>query len=102
AATVRGGVLRTNSAPWDRGKPVSDVLARNPHLELYRLPSYSPNLNTIERLWKGLRRRATHNRLFEQVTEMRHALRTAIGYFQAARHRILSLIRSPRRRARSP
>ncbi len=94
-------VLTIDNAPWHRGKPISDVLARHPHLTLYRLPSYSPSLNTIERLWKVLRRRATHNRLFEEVKEMRHALRAGIGHLQAARHRILSLIQSPRRRARS-
>jgi hypothetical protein len=95
-------VLTIDNAPWHRGKPVTDVLARHPHLTLYCLPSYSPNLNTIERLWKVLRHRATHNRLFEQVSDMCHSLRAAIGRFQAVPRRILSLILSPRRRAKSP
>ena len=56
-------VLVIDNAPWHRGKPIAEALAENPHLELYRLPSYSPQLNVIERFWRLLRRRATHNRL---------------------------------------
>jgi transposase len=102
APKYRRVVLTIDNAPWHRGKPITDVLARHPHLELYRLPSYSPNLNLIERFWKLLRRRATHNRLFDWVADMRRALRAAISYFQTARRRVLSLILSPRRRAKVP
>src|SRR5262245_13332854 len=58
-----------DNAPWHRGKPVDEAMADNPHLEFYRLPSYSPNLNVIERFWKKLRRRATHNRLFDTIAD---------------------------------
>ena len=43
---------------------ITKALKEFPHLELYRLPSYSPQLQVIERFWRVLRRRATHNRLF--------------------------------------
>jgi transposase len=85
-------VLIIDNAPWHRGQPVVEALADNPQLELYRLPSYSPQLNVIERLWKVLRRRATHNRLFETLAELRQALRANISYFQTVRQRIESLI----------
>ena len=52
-------VLIIDNAPWHRGKPIDEALAENPHLEFKRLPSYSPQLNAIERFWKVLRRRAT-------------------------------------------
>ena len=94
-------VLTIDNAPWHAGKPIAVVLAQHPHLELYRLPSYSPQLNVVERLWKVLRRRATHNRLFDGVAQLRRALRASLGYFQTLRARILSLITSNRRRARS-
>ena len=45
------------------------------HLELYPLPSYSPQLQVIERFWKVLRRRATHNRLFQTVAQLKRTLR---------------------------
>ena len=74
--------LAIDIAPWRRGEPVDGVLADHPHLELYRLPSYSPQLNVIERLWKLLRRRATHNRRFDNSADLRRSIRDSLCYFQ--------------------
>jgi len=57
-------VITIDNAPWHRGALMEQVVAAHPHLRLKRLPSYSPQLNVIERFWRVLRRRATHNRLF--------------------------------------
>ena len=48
-------VLLIDNAPWHAGRPVVEALADNPHRRLKRLPSYSPQLNPIERFWKVLR-----------------------------------------------
>lgn len=85
-------VLAIDNAPWHRGKPVAEALACNPHLEFYRLPSYSPQLNVIERFWKKLRRRATHNRLFDAIADLKSSVRSGIRYFQAAKGRLLTTI----------
>src|SRR5215210_5870575 len=45
AATHPRVVLVIDNAPWHRGKVIDEALAANPHLEFYRLPSYSPSLN---------------------------------------------------------
>ena len=50
---------------------MAHVLAVYPHLRVKRLPSYSPQLNVIERFWRVLRRRATHNRLFAHMAAVR-------------------------------
>jgi transposase len=101
AATCPRVVITIDNAPWHWGEPIREVLRQHPHLELYRLPSYSPQLNVIERLWKLLRRRATHNRLFEEVRELCGALRASLRYLQVMERRVLSLIHSPRRRPKS-
>jgi hypothetical protein len=93
-------VVTIDNAPWHRGAPIQAVLTRHPHLEFFRLPSYSPALNEVERLWKVLRHRATHNRLFEFVAELRRALRHNLGALQRAPAHILSLILSNRKRAK--
>ena len=85
-------VLVIDNAPWHRGQAVSEALAENPHLELYRLPSYSPKLNVIERFWKPLRRRATHNRLFDSLADLKTSIRNSLRYFQTVRSRIMSLV----------
>jgi hypothetical protein len=93
-------VLTIDNAPWHRGKPVDEALADNPHLEFYRLPSYSPNLNVIERFWKKLRRRATHNRLFDAIADLKESVRASLCYFQTLREKVLTLING--RRKKSP
>ena len=85
-------VLVIDNAPWHRGGPVGAALADNPHLEFYRLPSYSPQLNPIERFWKKLRRRATHNRLFDTLADLKSSLRASLCYFQTLRHKVKSII----------
>lgn len=85
-------VLTLDNAPWHRGPLVAAALAENPHLEFYRLPSYSPQLNVIERFWKKLRRRATHNRLFDAIGALKESVRNSLRYFQTVRSRLLTLI----------
>src|SRR5512136_443023 len=90
-------VILIDNAPWHRGALITAVLEAFPHLTVYRLPSYCPDLNPIERFWKVLRRRATHNRLFETMALLRHALRRSCCYFQTCRHRVLSLLDGSKR-----
>jgi transposase len=85
-------VLVIDNAPWHRGKPIDAALAENPHLEFKRLPSYSPQLNPVERFWKKLRRRATHNRLFDTLADLKTSLRSSLCYFQTMRHKVKSII----------
>jgi transposase len=85
-------VLIIDNAPWHRGQPIDDALADCPHLELYRLPSYSPQLNVIERFWKLLRRRATHNRLFDALGDLKRSIRASLSYDQTMRGRVCTLI----------
>ena len=93
-------VLVIDNAPWHRGVPIDAALRANRHLEFKRLPSYSPQLNPIERLWKKLRRRATHNRLFETLADLRGSLRASLCYFQTMRHKVKSIIEGrPKRKA---
>jgi transposase len=89
-------VVVIGNAPWHRGAPIRQVLAEPPHLTLYRLPSSSPHLNVVERLWRVLRRRATHNRLFAAMAALRRALRTSLCYDQTLRPKVLLLIRAPK------
>jgi DDE superfamily endonuclease len=85
-------VLLIDNAPWHGGRPVEAALAENPHLEFRRLPPYSPQLNPVERLWKALRRRATHNRLFDTVADLKRSLRNSLCYFQTMREKVRCLL----------
>jgi transposase len=98
AALHKEVVLLIDNAPWHRGGPVNEALRDNPHLRLVRLPAYSPQLNPIERFWKVLRRRATHNRLFDDLADLKKSIRASLSYFQTVRQRVKSLLEKRRRR----
>lgn len=58
----------------DRGryqycKAVWGLRDRNPRLKLHYLPPYSPNLNTIECLWKIMHEQTTNNRFYPNVKQ---------------------------------
>lgn len=93
-------VLIIDNAAWHGGPRVREALAQHPHLELFRLPSYSPQLNKIERFWRILRRRATHNRFFDTLKKLKNRLRKNFCYYQSMKRRLLSLIDSPRKRSK--
>jgi DDE superfamily endonuclease len=71
ARTYREVVITIDKAPWHRGALREQVVAAQPQLRLKRWPSDSPQLNVIERFWRVLRRRATHNRLFVSMAVLR-------------------------------
>jgi transposase len=94
-------VVVIDKASWHRGALVTAVLETFPHLELYPLPSYSPKLQVIERFWKVLRRRATHNRLFLTMAQLKQTVRNSLCYYQTLKHRVLSIIQSARKRTKA-
>ena len=53
---------------------VVKALAATLPIELLFLPSYSPNLNLIERLWKFVKRDVLYGRHYDNFTEFRHAI----------------------------
>lgn len=91
-------VLVLDNAPWPAGKLVDEARRENPHLGFKRLPPYSPSLNPIERFWRVLRRRATHNRLFDTLADRKRSVRNSLSYFQTVRARVASLVQKSFRR----
>lgn len=56
-------------------KPVLAFLeAHQDQIELICLPTYSPKLNPVERFWKHLRRKVTHNPFFQTIEQLVEAV----------------------------
>ena len=53
--------------------------ARKLGIELLFLPSYSPNLNLIERLWKLVKKKCLYNRYYSQFSVFREAILTCLA-----------------------
>jgi len=42
--------------------------------------------------WKKLRRRATHNRLFDSLADLKKSIRASLCYFQTMRTKVKSIL----------
>ena len=56
-----------------------------------RLPSYSPDYNPIEFLWRATKRRATHNRYFAAFDALIGSVEEALAYFAVHPERVKAL-----------
>ena len=82
-------VMVVDRASAHRAKIVQDYLELDSNMRLYDLPSYSPKLNRIERVWKWLRRRVTHIHLFDSIPEMKEAVRNFFRYINRVPKKVL-------------
>jgi transposase len=59
----------------NKNKEVQKYLAEQTRIEVHYLPPYSPNLNSIERLWKVMREQVTYNRLYPKFKDFTEKIR---------------------------
>ena len=68
-------VVITDNARYHHAALHKEYRAKNlDKFSLEFLPPYSPELNPIERLWKLIRRIATHNQYFQTLTDIVEAV----------------------------
>jgi len=68
-------VLVLDNASSHKSNKVTEFVEKHrKRLELLFLPPYSPELNPVERVWKNLRYRVTHNIFFENLTALENAV----------------------------
>lgn len=76
-----------------KGPAVKAFLTQNAHrIELVRLPTYSPGLNPIEKVWKQIKQDKLHNRFFESRHHFQAALSNALSHFQRATEAVQSIL----------
>jgi transposase len=69
--------LVLDNARYQKCQLVQD-LAQSLGIELLYLPSYSPNLNLIERLWKFVKRKCLYSKYYEDFTLFQDAISSCI------------------------
>ena len=67
-----------DNAKYHYSWKVRDFL-KNSRIQLVFLPSYSPNLNLIERLWKFFKKKVLYNKYYEKLDNFRQA---SINFFK--------------------
>ena len=69
--TTRPLFLVQDGAPYHRSAKVKQFFAQHAQrLTVFQLPSYSPDYNPIEFLWRATKRQATHNQYFPEFTHL--------------------------------
>ena len=60
-------------------------------ITVHRLPSYSPDYNPIEYLWKKTKQRGTHNKYFKEFVALTVSVEEALAYFAMHADEVLCL-----------
>jgi transposase len=60
-------------------------------LTVYRLPSYSPDYNPIEKLWKKVKEKGTHLHYFPTFEDLKNKVEETLLLFKNAPKEVLSL-----------
>lgn len=63
-----------DGAPCNHGPDVQAFLAENPRLKIIRLPTYSPNLNLVERLWLLFKKSVVYNKYHPTLKDFKAAI----------------------------
>ena len=82
-----------DGAPYHRSKVVKEFFEkRSDRIKAYQLPSYSPDYNPIECLWRKIKRGYTHNVFFESFEELVSTIEDALTFFESDPRSILGLM----------
>jgi transposase len=92
AQTRRRLFLVQDGAPYHRAATVKAFFhAHRGRIAVTQLPSYSPDYNPIEFLWRATKRTATHNRYFPVFDALIGSVEEALAHFAAHPERVKAL-----------
>ena len=86
-------ILIQDGARYHTSKQMNEFFAAHAdRLTRYQLPSYSPDFNPIEFLWKKIRKRATHLKFFAEFDRLVEKVEEALQHFANLPSEITSLM----------
>ena len=95
-------ILIEDGAPYHKGQIVNEfkeqMEAQN-RLFVYRLPSYSPDYNPIEKLWKNTKKEATHLKYFPTFEDLRAAVINAFKKYLKDATKVIRVMKQLREEA---
>jgi transposase len=86
-------ILIQDGARYHTSQATREFLEQNKkRLTVYQLPSYSPDYNPIEYLWKKVKTKATHNRYFAEFVLLIQSVEKALAVLASQSTEILRLM----------
>ena len=95
-------ILIEDGAPYHRSAEVKQFKAEKEaedKLFAYQLPSYSPDKNPIEKLWKNTKAEATHCKYFPTSDDLRNAVIKAFNKYLQDAMKVISVMKKLRLQA---
>lgn len=93
-------ILIQDGAKYHSSAAIKPFFAANAHrLTVFQLPTYSPDFNPIEKLWKAIKQHDTHLQYFPTFEALTAKVEQALVRFANARDEILSLFGLPAKAA---
>ncbi len=81
-----------DGARYHTSQATTQFLAQHAErITVHPLPSYSPDYNPIEYLWKKTKKRATHNQYFKEFALLTVSVEKALAYFATHPETVLGL-----------
>ncbi len=96
-------ILIEDGAPYHGAKIFKEYrekLKKQGRLFVHRLPSYSPDFNPIEKLWKNTKRDATHCKFFPTFEDLRSAVVKAFKKYMEDATKVICVMQKLRKCAR--
>lgn len=86
-------ILIQDGARYHTSKATRDFFLQYPdRILVYQLPSYSPDYNPIEFLWKKVKTKATHNRYFSEFAKLIQSVDDALALLATQTEEITRLM----------
>ena len=92
-------ILVEDGAPYHRSalvKQFKDNMLEEGRLFTYRLPSYSPEYNPIEKLWRNTKAAATHCKYFKTFEDLREAVVRAFTTYMNEAAKVICVMKKLR------
>ena len=80
-------------------KELKEAMEKEGRLFVYRLPSYSPDKNPIEKLWKNTKNDATHCKYFPTFEALRSAVIKAFKKYMEDALKVICVMKKLREKA---